>query len=90
MKSSGIALYFATPFTGSPTGATKSAIIAEPITNHSRHHLALCMNRDNNNGINVSGDQVYMRLHQDNYIDLYKQLRIYNEINAVFFAVLFV
>jgi hypothetical protein len=86
-ESSGIALYFATPFTGTPFGATKSAIIAEPITNHSRHHLAFCMNRVNSNSVNVGTGDVYFRMHQDNYIDVYKQLRVYNEIFGGFFSV---
>jgi hypothetical protein len=47
------------------------------------------MNRDNNNGINVSasGQDIYMRLHQDNFIEMFKQLRIYNELFAGFTAV---
>ncbi len=32
----------------------------------------LCMNRDNNNGINVGTGDVYIRLHQDNYIQIWK------------------
>ncbi len=34
------------------------------------------MNRDNNNGINVSasGQDIYMWLHQDNFIEMFKQL----------------
>jgi hypothetical protein len=74
-ESSGIGLYFSTPFTGNPFGASKSAIICEPITNHNSHHLTFCMNRDNNNGINVGTNDVYMRLHQDNYIQFFKECR---------------
>jgi hypothetical protein len=71
-ESSGIGLYFSTPFYGTPFGASKSAIIAEPITNHSRHHLAFCMNRVNSNGVNVGTGDVYFRMHQDDYIELLK------------------
>jgi hypothetical protein len=86
-ESTGIGLYFATPFTGSATGATKSAIIAEPISSYSRHHLAFCMNRKNNNSENVTTSEVYFRMHQDDYIEVYKQLRVYNEIFGGFYSV---
>jgi hypothetical protein len=74
-ESSGIGLYFSTPFTCNPFGTSKSVIICEPITNHSRHHLTFCMNRDNNNGINVGTNDVYIRLHQDNYIQFFEECR---------------
>jgi hypothetical protein len=86
-ESSGIALYFSTPFTGSPFSAAKSAIIAEPITNHSRHHLAICLNRVNSNSVNVGTGDVYMRFHQDDYITVYKRFIVYNEMYGGFYSV---
>jgi hypothetical protein len=83
-ESTNIGLYFSTPFTGIPTQASKSGIVSEAITNHSRHHLVICLNRVNNNNWNVGTADAYMRFHQDDYIDVFKQLRVYNEIFAGF------
>ncbi len=50
------------------TSASKSAIIAEPISSWSRHHLAFCLNTAANNSTNASSSNVYIRLHSDGYI----------------------
>jgi hypothetical protein len=52
-EGSGIALYFGTPFYGTPTGASKGAIIAEPISSWSRHNLCFCLNTDANTSTNA-------------------------------------
>jgi hypothetical protein len=86
-EGSSIGLYFSTPFYGGPTSANKSAIIAQAISNHSSHHLCFCLNRDQNNGINVSLSDLYMRLHTDNYISVHKPFIIYNELYVGFYSV---
>ena len=85
-ESSAVALFFATPFTGSATMA-KSMIMALPITSYSRHHLIFCLNiiADNNN--TVSTGEEYFRLHADGYIQSSAQLRVYNEIFGGFYSV---
>ena len=73
-EGSGIALYFSTPFTGSPFSAAKSGIFAEPITSYSRHHLTFCLNTSASNSENVNTGNAYMRLHTDGYIQLLRSL----------------
>jgi hypothetical protein len=76
-EGSGIALYFGTPFTG--LSALKSAIIAEPISSYSRHHLAFCLNTAANNSTNASSSDVCIRLHTDGYIQFLRQSRWAND-----------
>jgi hypothetical protein len=82
-----IGLYFATPFTGSTSSATKSAIIAEAQGTYSRHNLAFCLNGTASNSENVSTANVYMRFNYGNYIDIYKQFRVFNEMYGGFYSV---
>ena len=49
--------------------------------------MVFCLNRDANNGINVSLNDLYMRLHSDNYISVHKPFIIYNELYAGFYSV---
>ena len=84
---SSIGLYFATPFTGSTSSATKSAIIAEAQGTYSRHNLAFCLNGTASNSENVSTANVYMRFNYGNYIDIYKQFRVFNEVYGGFYSV---
>ena len=84
---SSIGLYFATPFTGSTSSATKSAIIAEAQGTYSRHNLAFCLNGTASNSANVSTADVYMRFNYGNYIDIYKQFRVFNEVYGGFYSV---
>jgi hypothetical protein len=86
-EGSSIGLYFATPFTGSATGAAKSAIIAEAVSSWSRHNLAFCLNGTASNSENVSTANVYMRFNYANYIDIYKQFRVFNEMYGGFYSV---
>jgi len=85
-ESSAVALYFATPFTGSATLA-KSMIMALPITSFSRHHLIFCLNTFADNNNTVSTSEEYFRLHTDGYIQSSAQLRVYNEIFGGFYSV---
>jgi len=68
-EGSGIALYFGTPFTGTPNGASKGAIIAEAISSWSRHNLCFCLNTDADNGTNAGTGNSYMKLHSNGYIE---------------------
>ena len=53
-------LYIGTPFTS--TGAYKSAIIAEAITDYSRHNLHFCVNTEGNNSVDASISNAYISL----------------------------
>jgi hypothetical protein len=68
-EGSSIGLYFGTPFYGTPTGASKGAIIAEAISSWSRHNLCFCLNTDTNNSTNAGTENSYMKLHASGYIE---------------------
>jgi hypothetical protein len=71
-EGSSIALYFGTPFTGSPTGASKGAIIAQAITSWSRHNLCFCLNTAADNSTNASLNDIFMRLNHAGYIEMFR------------------
>jgi hypothetical protein len=71
-EASSIALYFGTPHVGNPTGASKSAIIAQAITSWSRHNLCFCLNTAADNSTNASLNDIFMRLNHAGYIEMFR------------------
>jgi hypothetical protein len=74
-EGSSIALYFGTPFTGSPTGASKSAIIAQAISSWSRHNLCFCVNTAADNSTNASTNDSALTITWDGWINLNRVTR---------------
>ena len=70
-----IALYFGTPFTGSPNGASKSAIIAQAISSYSRHNLSFCLNMAADNNANVTTNDAFISLTWDGWIQANRPFR---------------
>ena len=73
-EGSSIGLYFATPFTGNPLQASKSAIIALAMSSYSRHNLCFCLNTVADNTTNASTNDSYITLSWDGYIQFNKPL----------------
>ena len=73
-EGSSIGLYFATPFTGNPLQASKSAIIALAMSSYSRHNLCFCLNTVADNTTNASTNDSYITLSWDGFIQFNKPL----------------
>jgi hypothetical protein len=50
----------------------------QTISNYSSHHLAFCLNSDQNNGTNVDLNNVNLSLNTDGYVEIFTNLYLFN------------